>query len=166
MIKVWDIPTRLFHWLLVVAFATAMCTAESEELRNYHIWSGFYICFYIFWRILWGLFGSEWSKFKSFKPSIKNVFIYLSAKPKQHYIGHNPLGSLYIYSILTILFLAVASGVAIEYSITNYELEEIHESLSWMGVGLVSIHIIGVIITSIISKENLISSMFHGKKKN
>ncbi len=167
-IKVWDLPTRLFHWLLVLSFAAAYLTAESERLRVIHMTFGYTVAGLLVFRVLWGLMGTRWAKFSSFWPSPKKAINYgLSLVDKAqapHYTGHNPLGALAVYGLLTLGLATTALG----YSYVQLDQEwiaEVHEALANLMLALVFAHVFGVVISSKKHKENLAKSMVTGDKQ-
>jgi len=113
-ILVWDIPTRVFHWLLVLSFAGAYLTAESERYRDIHVVLGYTLLGLIAFRLLWGFFGTRYAQFRSFLFKPDEIVAYalslFKGKPA-HYIGHNPLGSLAIWLLLGLGILTGATGV-------------------------------------------------------
>ena len=166
-IKVWDLPTRLFHWLLVLSFATAYLTAESERLRIIHITCGYTVAGLLVFRLLWGLVGTRWAKFSSFWPSPSKAINYgLSLVDKAqapHYTGHNPLGALAVYGLLSLGLITTAAG----YSYLQLDQEwiaEVHEVMANLMLALVFAHVFGVVISSKKHKENLAKSMVTGNK--
>ena len=139
-IKVWDLPTRLFHWLLVLSFAAAYLTAESERLRVIHMTFGCTVAGLLVFRVLWGLMGTRWAKFSSFWPSPKKAINYglslVDNAQAPHYTGHNPLGALAVYGLLTLGLATTALG----YSYVQLDQEwiaEVHEALANLMLALV-----------------------------
>jgi len=114
-VLVWDVPTRVFHWLLALSFAGAFLTAESERYRQVHMLLGYTVLALVAFRLPWGLFGTRYARFRSFAYGPKSVLSYvkslLSGSP-QHYLGHNPAGSWAIYGLLALSLLAGVSGYA------------------------------------------------------
>ncbi|MTI08520.1 cytochrome B, partial [Rhodospirillaceae bacterium RKSG073] len=115
--KVWDIPTRLFHWLLVLLIAAAYVTAEFElgDLdMTYHMYVGYSILAFVIYRILWGILGSSSARFSDFIKSPKAVFSYIksmySSQP-QKYLGHNPAGGLMVLALLTLILMQAIFGL-------------------------------------------------------
>lgn len=167
-IKVWDLPTRLFHWLLVLSFATAYLTAESERLRIIHITCGYTVAGLLVFRLLWGLVGTRWAKFSSFWPSPSKAINYgLSLVDKAqapHYTGHNPLGALAVYGLLSLGLITTAAG----YSYLQLDQEwiaEVHELMANLMLALVFAHVFGVVISSKKHSENLTKGMITGDKQ-
>jgi cytochrome b len=167
-IRVWDLPTRLFHWSLVASFAIAFLTAESEKLRDTHVVAGYTLAGLIVFRLLWGFVGGGYSRFAEFLPTPRKVIDYIKSlingKP-QHYVGHNPAGAVAIFLLLGFGMVAAASGWAAYEDIGGNFMEELHEGASNGMLAIVVIHIAGVIVSSWLHQENLIRAMITGWKK-
>lgn len=167
-ILVWDLPTRVFHWLLAASFLGAFVTAESERYRDIHVVLGYTVLGLVVFRFLWGLIGSRYARFSSFPIAPRRVVDYLKSlatRAPQHHVGHNPAGSLAIYAILALALLAVATGYAAYNEIGGEWLAELHEGASNAMLGLVVIHIGAVIVSSLIHRENLVAAMLNGYKR-
>ena len=167
-ILVWDLPTRAFHWLLAVSFAGAFLTAESERYRDIHVTLGYTMLGLIAFRLAWGLVGTRYARFSSFPLSLRRVVSYfrsLLTRSPQHYAGHNPAGSWAIYAMLAMAILAGATGYAAYNEIGGEWLAELHEGAASAMLGLVLIHIGGVILSSLIHRENLVEAMLSGYKQ-
>jgi cytochrome b len=166
-IRVWDLPTRLFHWSLVACFAIAFLTAESEKLRDIHVMAGYTLAGLIVFRLLWGFIGGGYSRFAEFLPTPRKVIDYLKSlidgKP-QHYVGHNPAGAVAIFLLLGFGVVAAASGWATYEDIGGHFMEELHEGASNGMMAIVVIHIAGVIVSSWLHRENLVLAMLTGWK--
>ena len=166
-ILVWDLPTRIFHWTLAASFASAYLTAESERWRDIHVLLGYTVLGLIAFRLVWGFVGSHYSRFAEFVRSPACVIRYLAQLLRghaEHYVGHNPAGTV---AILLLLLLGIASGVsgwAVYEEIGGDWLEELHKFTSNAMLAVVFAHIAGVLVTSVLHKENLIIAMITGKK--
>ena len=166
-ILVWDVPTRVFHWLLVLSFGGAYLTAESERYRDIHVVLGYTLLGLIAFRLLWGFFGTRYAQFRSFlfKPGevMAYVLSLLKGKPV-HYVGHNPAGSVAIWLLLGLGVSTGLAGVVLSQDIGGDVLEELHELLSNAMLAIVFIHIAGVLVSSVLHRENLVRSMITGFK--
>jgi cytochrome b len=164
---VWDIPTRVFHWLLVVSFAGAFLTAESERYRDIHVVLGYTLLGLIAFRLVWGFAGSRYARFRSFlfKPGeiVAYVTSLLKAKPA-HYVGHNPAGSVAVYLLLALGIAIGISGVVVIQDIGGDAWEELHEMASYAMLSVVGLHLVGVLASSLMHRENLVRSMITGVK--
>lgn len=181
-VKVWDPLIRFFHWGLVAAFALAFITQE-DYLRP-HIWAGYFITFALLFRLLWGFIGTQHARFSDFVTSPVEAVRYakdaLLLRAKR-YIGHNPAGGLMIIVLLVSLLITTVSGIAVYGAGDNagpmaaafagngeaWEdlLEEVHEFFANFTLFLVVIHLAGVVLESVLHKENLVSAMFSGSKR-
>ena len=167
-ILVWDLPTRVFHWLLAGSFLGAFLTAESERYRDIHVVLGYTVLGLVAFRFLWGVVGTRYARFSSFPIAPRRVLQYLKSlftRAPQHHVGHNPAGSLAIYAILALATLAAATGYAAYNEIGGEWLAELHEGAANAMLGLVVIHIGAVIVSSLIHRENLVAAMVNGYKK-
>ncbi len=166
-ILVWDVPTRVFHWLLALSFAGAYLTAESERYRDIHVGFGYTLLGLIAFRLLWGFFGTRYAQFRSFLFKPGEIVAYslslLKGKPA-HYPGHNPLGSVGIWLLLGLGTLSGASGVLLFEDIGGDMLEEVHEVASNAMLAIVLVHIAGVVASSVLHRENLVRAMITGLK--
>lgn len=183
ILKVWDLPVRLFHWALVLSFAAAYFTAEFH-LGFLHVWIGYFLCALLPARVLWGFIGNRYARFNSFIFSPKETVEYfrsLRAGKPTHYLGHNPAGALMVFALLGLLAFIFSSGLAtlavidfegpllflIDYvdDDTSYALRHLHGWLVDIALLLVPLHLLGVAAGSIQHKENLVRAMITGKKK-
>lgn len=111
-LRVWDVPIRLVHWLLVALIAFSWWTAEYDHL-DWHIWSGCAVLTLLIFRILWGFAGSSTARFSSFVRGPKSVVRYLRGS-RWNAIGHTPLGALSVLAILLVLSVQVGLGLIAE----------------------------------------------------
>lgn len=166
-ILVWDVPTRVFHWLLALAFALAYATGDSERWRDVHVLAGYTMAGLLAFRVAWGLVGSRYARFRSFLFGPRAVTRYLGGllhgRP-QHYVGHNPAGSVAIYLVLALGALAAATGYA-AYAWEVDWLSEAHEGAVGGLLALVLVHIAGVAVSSAVHGENLVRAMITGRKR-
>ena len=107
-VAIWDLPTRLFHWLLTGLIALSWWSAEYH-FDDVHIWSGIAVLTLLIFRILWGFFGSSTARFASFVRGPRAVFGYLQGGWRG--IGHNPLGALSVIALLAAVCLQVGLGL-------------------------------------------------------
>lgn len=179
MLKIWDISTRIYHWLQAFLFFALIATAYfglggfgSIKPEEAHTAFGTCLVVLLIWRIGWGIFGSETSRFSQFLHSPKEIVRYLrgQSKPKA---GHNPLGGLMVIVLISSLFLQGSLGMLMSEWIDGKELlgrsvmrtlKDVHEINALFLIGLVSIHVIAAIIYRL-KGIHLISAMFTGKIK-
>jgi cytochrome b len=166
-ILVWDVPTRVFHWLLVVSFAGAFLTAESERYRDIHVALGYTLLGLIAFRLLWGFIGSRYAQFRSFLFKPGEIVAYMismfKAKPA-HYVGHNPAGSVSVYLLLALGIATGVTGVIVFQDIGGDMLEELHEVTAYAMLTIIALHVVGVLVSSVMHRENLPRSMITGLK--
>jgi cytochrome b len=163
---IWDWPIRLFHWLLVLSFAGAWLTAESERWRLAHITFGYTMLGLVIFRLLWGVVGTRHARFTSFLRGPAAVVGYIRSlvtlRP-QHYAGHNPLGALAIVVFLVLILITAGTGY-LTYNDAAEWAEEMHEGAAAVMLGAVIAHIVGVTATSFLHRENLLRAMITGRK--
>ena len=168
-IRVWDLPLRLFHWLLAAAVAAAVITGQiGGNLMIWHGRLGVLIAGLIGFRILWGFVGGAHSRFADFLPTPGKVVGYLKSLLRgrpQHYVGHNPAGAVAIFLLLAFGLVAAASGYAAYNEIGGHYMEELHEAAANGMMALVIIHVAGVIVSSWLHHENLVRAMITGWKR-
>ena len=179
-ILVWDLPTRLFHWLLVLGFITAMVTADPDRWRDVHVFVGYVVLGLLVFRILWGFLGSRYARFNSFLFTPAEAMNYLRDLARgtaRRYLGHNPPGSWAIYTLVVLGLLVSVSGVLVlgleesqgmfrnlADTPTGEVFKKLHEALSWIMVALVVFHVAGVVVESRLHHENLVLAMLTGRK--
>lgn len=166
-VLVWDIPVRLFHWLMVASFAGAWLTAESEAWRLVHVTLGYTMGGLVAFRLVWGLCGTRYARFSSFVRGPQAVSRYfrtmLTGRPEPH-LGHNPLGGLAILALLGLTLAVIASGWAVYNDIPGRWLEDAHELAAGVMLMIVAIHIGGVLLSSWLHRDNLVAAMLTGRK--
>lgn len=180
-IKVWDPLVRIFHWSLVLFFLTAYLSAD--ELDQVHQWSGYGIAALVGFRILWGLIGTRHARFSNFIYGRTRIVRYLrsllGSRP-EHYYGHNPAGGAMVILMLLMLAAITFTGMALiagegsgplagtlVADLPEWLLEGVHEFLANSMVLLIAIHVAGVVISSLLHRENLVRAMLTGiKPKN
>lgn len=166
-ILVWDVPVRVFHWLMVLSFAGAYLTAESERWRLLHVTLGYTMAGLVAFRILWGLMGTRHARFASFVRGPAAVLRYLGAIVRgqpEHHTGHNPAGALAIVALLGLTLAVAASGWATYNDVAGHWLEEAHEVAANVMLAIVGLHVAAVLFSSWLHRENLIGAMINGRK--
>jgi cytochrome b len=166
-ILVWDAPVRVFHWLMVLSFAGAYLTAESEHWRLVHVTLGYTMAGLVAFRVLWGLFGTPHARFSRFVRGPAAVLRYLRSlvggRP-EHHVGHNPAGALAIVALLLLAIGVTASGWATFNEWGGHALEEVHEVAANLMLALVGVHVAAVLASSWLHRENLVGAMVDGRK--
>jgi cytochrome b len=167
-VKVWDPFVRAFHWSLATLFLIAYAT--GDEIEKVHIAVGYAIAGLAAARVAWGFIGPRHARFNSFLRSPRQVLAYLrdvALLKAPRYIGHNPAGGAMIIALLTMLTGTCITG----YMMTTDAywgakwVEEVHETMAHLTVGLVVVHVLGVLIASFEHRENLIHAMVTGRKR-
>jgi cytochrome b len=165
-ILVWDLPVRIFHWLLAASFAGAWLTGESEAWRSLHVTLGYTMAALVAFRIAWGFVGTRYARFTEFVkgPSAVNEYAKsIFAGRPSHFVGHNPAGAVAIVALMALTLMVVATGYA--YIVLGGEwLEDTHEWAANTMLTIVAIHIVGVLAGSIVDRENLVWAMITGRK--
>jgi cytochrome b len=181
-IKVWDPFVRIFHWGLVLAFTVAYLT--EEDILSIHTLAGYVVLGLLSLRLVWGFIGPRYARFSDFTYSLSSIRTFLKDTLNfraRRYLGHNPAGGAMILLLIASLLLTSFTGLAIyavaeqagplagilTYSSEFLEeaLEETHEFFANFTLFLVFIHIAGVIIESLLHRENLARSMVTGYKR-
>ena len=184
IVKVWDLPVRVFHWSLVLGVVAAFISGEIGA-SEIHAWVGYALCVLLVARVYWGFRGNEYARFRSFIFSYGETMAYVRSMASGHpkpYLGHNPAGALMVFALLGLLTLLFVTGLVTQAVIdfegpllflanlvsdeTSYAFRHLHEFLPIVGLVLVSLHILGVVAGSIQHNENLVRAMLTGKKKS
>lgn len=164
---VWDAPLRVFHWLMVLCFAGAWLTAESERWQLVHVTLGYTLGALVLFRLAWGLAGTRHARFAAFVRGPGAVLAYLRSlggpRP-EHHVGHNPAGALAVIAVLGLAVVQVASGWAIYHDLGGHRLERLHETVAKLWLVLVVVHVAAVVISSRLHRENLVRAMVDGRK--
>lgn len=167
-ILVWDVPTRVFHWLLVVCFAGAWLTSESERLQMIHYAFGYSACALVLFRLVWGVVGTRYARFSQFIKGPKEMIghlIGLLGSHKNEVPGHNPVGGLVMLGLmLTILFIGLTGYLSVKEFLGDF-MSGAHEAIASLALALVVVHIAAAVIMSLLQKENLVRAMVDGKKQ-
>ena len=177
-VRVWDLPTRLFHWSLVACFIGLVATGYVGGAAMYwHARLGYAVLALLVFRITWGFIGGRWSRFTSFLYSPARVIAYLRGKEDgKQQAGHNPLGAFSVFAMLAVLLVQVGTGLISddEISFTGplSSFVSASQSLSatwfhkevgqWTIVALVVIHVVAVAYYLLRKKQNLIKPMLDG----
>jgi cytochrome b len=179
-VRVWDPAVRLFHWTLAGAFLVAYFT--EDELQALHVDAGYLIGALILFRLVWGFVGPGHARFSDFVRPPSQILDYLRHAvhfQAPRHLGHNPAGGAMILALLVTLTVTVVSGIAL-YGTTDFAgplsgifrgevaadvLEGVHEVGANLTLILIGLHLAGVLLSSFEHGENLIKSMFTGRKK-
>lgn len=177
-IRIWDLPTRLFHWLLALCVIGLIASAKLG-LMDWHFRLGYAMLTLLLFRLLWGLVGGRWSRFASFLHSPGSLWRYLRGQGDPvHAIGHSPTGALSVFALLLLLLVQVASGLISDDEIASAgPLTHLvpgawvslaswyHRAVGqWLLIALVALHIAAVLWYLWARGQNLIRPMFDGDK--
>jgi cytochrome b len=181
-IDVWDVPTRVFHWALVVCVLGAYGTAEWGWLTlQWHFYFGYAVLVLCVFRLIWGVIGGEHARFINFLPTPKRLFNYLRGRGVDGQgtpsVGHNPMGALSVLALLALLLLQSISGLFNSDEIQWYgplnervsaklaeTMADLHERMPNLLLLLIGIHIIAILLYYLLKKINLLSPMLSGRK--
>lgn len=167
-ILVWDAPVRVFHWLMVLSFAGAYITSESERWRLIHTTLGYTMAGLLVFRLLWGLVGTRHARFTSFVRGPAAVVRYMRSMASgapAHFTGHNPAGAVAIVLMLMAGAVIAATGWATYNEIGGEWLSEVHEGAANFMLAVVGVHVAGVLLASRLHRENLARAMVTGRKR-
>jgi cytochrome b len=167
-VRVWDPLVRIFHWSLVGLFAFAFLTAD--EWDKAHETAGYAVAALVALRIVWGFAGPRWARFADFVRGPGTVLAYLRDsilhRARRH-LGHNPAGGVMVVALLA----AIGGIAATGFMMTTDAwwgvewVEEVHEALAYATLGLIALHVGGVLFASLEHRENLVRAMITGRKR-
>jgi cytochrome b len=175
-VLVWDLPTRLFHWVLAIAVAGALTTGLlGGNLMEWHGRIGLVVVGLITFRLIWGLLGSTYARFAEFFPTPGSLSAYLGGRWQG--LGHNPLGALSVFALLGLVAWQVGSGlfsnddIAFDGYLTDLVTKDtsdwltgLHRQGLWFIVGLVALHVAAVLFYLLVRRQDLIGPMITGRK--
>lgn len=166
---VWDRVVRLFHWLLVAAIVVAWASTEGWLRSAWHEPAGYVAASLLLIRIVWGYVGGHHARFTQFVRAPAIVWAYtrrVVSATEPRYIGHNPLGGWMVIALLTCGTATAFSGwlFTTDRFWGSEALSEIHATLAWSMLGLIALHVAGVLYTSLRHRENLVLAMLSGRK--
>lgn len=178
--RVWDLPTRIFHWALSGLVVTMVATALiGGNAMPWHFRCGYAVLSLLLFRLVWGVIGGHWSRFSSFIYAPGTVLRYLKGMGgPEHSVGHNPLGAGSVFALLFFLYVQVGTGlfsdddIAASGPLSKYVSNAVVSSLTgyhknigkYILLALVVLHIGAILFYLVKKKENLIGPMVHGDK--
>lgn len=173
-IRLWDLPTRLFHWLLVLAVAGAVITIKTGAV-DWHQRFGLLVVGLLAFRIIWGFTGSTYARFTTFVRGPGAIAAYLRGQWQG--VGHNPLGALSVLALIGLFGFQAVTGLFANdeiafngplYPLVSSDwsdtLSSWHRLTEWFLYGLVILHVAAVVFYSKVKKDNLMKPMITGKK--
>ncbi len=175
-IRIWDLPTRLFHWLLVVLVVASFVTGWlGGNLIEWHGRAGIAITGLLAFRLVWGFVGSTYARFAHFVPGPGRLLAYVRGQWRG--LGHNPVGALSVLALLSILIFQAVSGLVANDDIafegplyalvsksTSDSLSSLHRQNFWIIIALVSLHVLAIAFYALVKKDNLVKPMITGVK--
>lgn len=175
-ITLWDLPTRLVHWSLVVLVALAFLTGlTGGAWIDWHGWIGLAILGLLVFRLVWGVVGSTYARFSQFVRGPQTILSYL--RGRWHGMGHNPLGALSVLALLGLLLLQSLSGLFATDDIafagplkswvsseTSLWLSGLHRQAIWLLGGMIVLHVLATLFYTWVRRDNLIRPMLVGYK--
>jgi cytochrome b len=181
-VRIWDLPTRAFHWLLAACVIGSILSAKiGGNAMVWHFRLGYLVLTLILFRLLWGVVGGRWSRFASFLYAPATTLRYLrgQSRPGEHLdVGHNPLGAFSVFGLLMVLAAQVGSGLFAEDDVSNIGplnkfvsgataelLTHWHKRYGqWLIIGLVLLHVAAILYYLLRKKQNLVRPMLTGDK--
>jgi cytochrome b len=178
LVRVWDLPTRLFHWALVVCIIGLITTSQiGGNAMDWHFRFGYAVLTLLLFRLLWGFVGGHWSRFSTFLYSPASLLRYIRGQENGGQpLGHNPLGALSVFAILAVLLLQVGTGLFSDDEIAAVgplsklasgslvsQLTHYHKDIGKLIVlALVVLHIGAIVFYRVKRKKDLIRPMLVG----
>jgi cytochrome b len=181
-VRVWDLPTRLFHWTLMMCVIGSVVSAKiGGNAMVWHFRLGYAVFALLAFRLLWGLVGGRWSRFASFLYGPGTLMRYLKggSRPDEHHeVGHSPLGALSVFALLALLAAQVGSGLFADDEIassgplvrfvsgaTSSLLTGWHKNWGqWLILAMVALHVLAIILYRVRRGRDLVTPMIVGDK--
>lgn len=176
--RIWDLPTRVFHWLLAASVVALVATAQiGGNAMEWHLRLGHGVLALLVFRLVWGVIGGHWSRFATFVPSLRRVARYLRGENSAaHPAGHNPLGALSVVGMLVVLLVQVATGLCSDDEIsaagplahlvpgdTVAWASGWHKGWGqWLVWALVGLHLAAIAFYTLMRRQRLMPAMLHG----
>ncbi|SNT02354.1 Cytochrome b [Noviherbaspirillum humi] len=182
-IRVWDLPTRLFHWSLALLVATAVITQSiGGNAMTWHFRAGYAVLALIAFRLAWGFIGPRYARFASFIYGPSTIVGYVAGGKqalKEKYLGHNPLGSLSVFALLAVVLAQAASGlfsnddIAYDGPMVKFITKELSDQITWfhkdlnawLVYGLVALHVAAIVFYRVRKRQNLVRAMITGDQE-
>lgn len=181
-VRVWDLPTRIFHWVLALCVVGSVVSAKiGGNALEWHMRIGFTVFALLAFRLIWGLVGGHWSRFARFVYAPGTLWRYLrgaSRADEHHDVGHSPLGALSVFGLLALLAAQVGTGLFADDEIattgplnkfvassTGLVLTGWHKGWGqWLIITLVVLHVAAIVFYLVAKKRNLVRPMWTGDK--
>lgn len=179
-VRVWDLPTRLFHWLLLAGVTTSFITVKlGGNAMIWHGRAGTFVLSLLIFRLIWGFVGSPTARFQSFVKGPKAVWLYIQGRAvTPAFLGHNPLGALSVLALLCLFLFQALTGLGTTDDIffdgplvqtlssdTVSLLTSLHKSTEPFLLGLIALHLAAIAFYRLVKKTNLVRPMITGVKR-
>ena len=179
LMRVWDAPTRLFHWLITLLVIFSYVSIKQDWVQL-HFLSGYTILTLLLFRIVWGFVGSQTARFSQFLRSPVEGLRYLAHFTRREpdtEIGHNAAGGWMVLILLAALAAQVGTGLFSNDDFnqgplanlvskgTSEQLSSLHGTLFWVLLGLIALHVAVVILYAIVKRHDLVRPMVTGRKR-
>ncbi|GAB4217095.1 MAG: cytochrome b/b6 domain-containing protein [Rhodoferax sp.] len=180
VVRVWDLPTRVFHWSLVGCVSGLVITGNiGGNAMQWHFWLGYTVLALLLFRLVWGFVGGYWSRFSTFLFSPRSIVSYVKGLPEPLWtVGHNPLGSLSVFGILGVLLAQVSTGmmsddtIAWQGPLVRWVNEQWVEWATYyhkdigkvLLIGLVLLHLNAIAFYRFVKGQRLVAAMITGDK--
>lgn len=176
-IRVWDLPTRLFHGALALTIGGALITQSiGGTAMDWHFRLGYVALALVLFRVLWGLLGPRYARFSSFLKSPSVIFAYFKGQQPVHTVGHNPLGGLSVLAMLGVILLQAGSGlftnddIASEGPLAHLLDETWSQRIGWLHTQvtgqiiylLIGLHVAAIVYHRVRKKQDLLTPMITG----
>ncbi len=181
MVRIWDLPTRLFHWLFAVACTVAWVTGDEPRYTDLHVYADYVALGLVLFRVVWGVVGGRYARFSQFvkgPAAILRHWRRLSTRSRSDEPGHNPAGAVAILLMLSVAGVSGVTGLVVLGGEEGFgplagmvgiergvQVHGWHEALSWVLVALVVLHLFGVALESLLLRQNLPRAMVTGMKR-
>ncbi len=179
-LRIWDLPTRLFHWLLAACTIGLVVSAKvGGNAMVWHFRLGYVVLALLLFRLVWGFVGGYWSRFSAFFYSPARILRYLRGQGStEDHVGHNPLGALSVFGLLGMLALQVVTGlfsddeIAFAGPLTRFVAGDwvswatgLHKEVGqYLVMVLVALHVLAIAFYTVVKKQSLVGPMISGDK--
>ncbi len=181
-VRVWDWPTRLFHWTLALCVVGSVVSAKvGGNAMVWHFRLGLAVLALLVFRLIWGVIGGRWSRFASFVYAPGAVLRYVRGQSRSeefHEVGHSPAGALAVFTLLGLLAVQVATGLVADDEIANtgplirfvesataLAATSWHKSWGqWLLLGMVGLHLAAIVVYRLVHRRDLVTPMLVGDK--
>ncbi len=180
LIRVWDLPTRLFHWLLATAVAVAWLSGDEPRHSGLHLFAGYLVLALLVWRLLWGVVGGRYSRLSALlRPwsEVREHLASLGRDAERPPVGHNPAAGWAMLLLMGLLLALGISGLLVLGAeevagplagwapvATGIAWHGIHDALAWGLLALVGLHVTAAVVEGRREGQNLVAGMIHGRK--